>query len=47
MQTKFNFMLEKTELVILKSKTKQFDGEIKSKLNRKRLFPTDNIKLMC
>ena len=34
------------ELVIFKSKRKQFDGEIKLKLSRNRLFPTDSIKYL-
>ena len=45
MQTKLQLML-KNELVIFKSKRKQFDGEIKLKLSRNRLFPTDNIKYL-
>ena len=39
-------MLKKTELVIFKSKWKQFDGEIKLKLSRKRLFQTDSVKYL-
>ena len=38
------FNVKKTELVILKSKQKQFDGEIKLKLSRKRLFPSDSVQ---
>ena len=39
--------IKKTELVIFKSKQKQFDGEIKLKLSRKRLFPTDSVKYIA
>ena len=46
MLIKFQLMLNKTEVVIFKSKQKQFDGEIKSKLSRKRLFPTDSDKYL-
>ena len=45
MQTKFHLIL-KTELVIFKSKQKQFDGEIKLKLSRKRIFPTKSVKYL-
>ena len=38
--------VKKTELVIFKSKRKQFDGEIKLKLSRKRLFPIDSVKYL-
>ena len=41
---KISLNVKKTELVIFKSKQKQFDGEIKLKLSRKRLFPTDSAK---
>ena len=34
----------KTELVVFKSKRKQFDGEMKLKLSCKRLFPTVSAK---
>ena len=43
---KFSLNVKKTELVIFKSKQKQFDGEIKLKLSRKRLFPTDSVKYL-
>ena len=39
---KISLNVKKTEIVIFKSKQKQFDGEIKLKLSRKRLFPTDS-----
>ena len=38
--------VKKTEVVALKSKSKQFDVEIKLKLSRKRLFPTDSVKYL-
>ena len=43
---KTSLNVKKTELVALKSKSKQFDGEIKLKLSRKRLFPTDSVKYL-
>ena len=46
MQTKFHLMLKKTELVVFKSKRKQFNGEMKLKLSCKRLFPTDSAKYL-
>ena len=38
--------VKKTELAVFKSKRKQFDGEIKLKLRRKRLVPTDSVKYL-
>ena len=43
---KISLNVKKTEIVIFKSKQKQFDGEIKLKLSRKRLFPTDSVKYL-
>ena len=43
---KISLNVKKTELVIFKSKQKQFDGEIKLKLSHKRLFPTDSVKYL-
>ena len=43
---KISLNVKKTELVIFKSKQKQFDGEIKLKLSRKRLLPTDSVKYL-
>ena len=43
---KISLNVKKTELVIFKSKRKQFDGEIKLKLSGKRLFPTDSVKYL-
>ena len=43
---KISLNVKKTELVIFKSKRKQFDGEIKLKLSCKRLFPTDSVKYL-
>ena len=40
---KISLNVKKTELVVLKSKCKQFDDEIKLKLSLKRLFPTDSV----
>ena len=42
MQTKFHLMLKKTELVVFKSKLKQFE----LKLSHKRLPPTDSVKYL-
>ena len=38
--------VKRTELVIFKSKRKQFDGKIRLKLTRKRLFPTESVKYL-
>ena len=38
--------MKKTELKIFKFNRKLFDGEIKLKLSRKRLFPTDSVKYL-
>ena len=43
---KISLNVKKTELVIFKSKQKQFDGEIKLKLICKRLFPNDSVKYL-
>ena len=43
---KISLNVKKTELVIFKSKRKQFDSEIKLKLSRKRLSPTDSVKYL-
>ena len=33
-------------MVIFKSKQKQFEGDLKIKLGRKRLCPTENVKYL-
>ena len=38
--------LQKTELVIFKHQRKKLDSEVKIKLNRKRLYPTDSVKYL-
>ena len=43
---KISLNVKKTDLVVFKSKRKQFDGEIKLKLSHKRLFPTDSVKYL-
>ena len=43
---KISLNFKKTELAVFKSKRKQFDDEIKLKLSRKRLFPTDSVKYL-
>ena len=37
---------QKTELVIFKHKRKKIDSELKIKLSRKQLYPTDSIKYL-
>ena len=36
--------LQKTELLIFKHQRKKLDSEVKIKLNRKQLYPTDSVK---
>ena len=43
---KISLNVKKTELLIFKSKQKQFDGEIKLKLSRKSLFLTVSVKYL-
>ena len=43
---KISLNVKKTEQVVFQSKRKQFDGEIKSKLSRKRLSPSDSVKYL-
>ena len=43
---KISLNVKKTELVIFKYKQKQVDGDIKSKLIYKTLFPTDSVKYL-
>ena len=38
--------MQKTELVIFKHQIKKLDYEVKIKLNRKRLYPTDSVKYL-
>ena len=46
MQIKFHSMKKKTEMVIFKSKSKKFEGDLKMKLSGKRLYPTENVKYL-
>ena len=39
--------MEKTELVIFKHQRKKLDTEIKIKLNRKRLYPSQSVRYLC
>ena len=39
-------MKKKTEMVIFKSKSKKFEGDLKMKLSGKRLYPTENVKYL-
>ena len=39
-------LTEKTELVIFKHQRKKLDSPIKSKLNRKRLYPSKSVKYL-
>ena len=43
---KISLNVQKTELVIFKHQRKKLDGEVKIKLNRKRLYPTDFVKYL-
>ena len=43
---KISLNVEKTEFVIFKHQRKKLDGEVKIKLNRKRLYPTDFVKYL-
>ena len=45
-QCSISLDVKKTELVIFKSKRKQFDDEVKLKLSGKRLFPADSVKYL-
>ena len=38
---------QKNELVIFKHQRKKLDCEVKIKLNRKRLYPTDSVEYLC
>ena len=39
--------VQKNELVIFKHQRKKLDCEVKIKLNRKRLYPTDSVEYLC
>ena len=43
---KISLNVRKTELVISKHQRKKLDNEVKIKLNRKRLYPTDSVKYL-
>ena len=43
---KISLNVQKTELVIFKHQRNNLDGEVKIKLNRKRLYPTDSVKCL-
>ena len=43
---KISLNVQKTELVIFKHKRKKIDGEVKIKLSRKQLYPTDSVKYL-
>ena len=38
--------MQKTEMVIIKSKQKKFEGDLKIKLSGKRLYPTEIVKYL-
>ena len=38
--------MQKTELVIFKHPRKKLDCEVKIKVNRKQLYPTDSVKYL-
>ena len=46
MQLKFHSIQKKTEMVIFKSKQKNFEGDLKIKLCSKRLYPTEKVKYL-
>ena len=41
---KISLNVQKTELVLFKHQRKVIDSEVKMKLSRKRLYPTDSVK---
>ena len=43
---KISLNVQNTELVIFKLQRKKIDSEIKIKLSRKRLYPTDSVKYL-
>ena len=43
---KISLNVQKTELVIFKHQRKKIDSEVKIKLSRKRLYPTDSLKYL-
>ena len=43
---KISLNVKKTEMVILNSKQKKFDGDLKMKLCGKRLYPTESVKYL-
>ena len=43
---KISLNVKKTEMVILKSKQKKFEGDLKIKLSGKRLYLTESVKYM-
>ena len=43
---KISLNVKKTEMVIFKSKQKKFEGDLKIKLYRKRLYPTESVKYL-
>ena len=43
---KISLNVEKTELVIFKHQRKKLDSEIKIKLNRKRLYPSQSVRYL-
>ena len=44
---KISLNVDKTELVIFKHQRKKLDTEIKIKLNRKRLYPSQSVRYLC
>ena len=44
---KISLNLQKTELVNFKHERKKIDSEVKIKLSRKRLYPTESVKYLC
>ena len=44
---KLKFNVKKTEMVIFKSKQKNFESDLKIKLCGKILYPTESVKYLC
>ena len=45
-ENKISINVQKTELVVFKHQRKKIDSEVKTKLSRKRLYPTESVKYL-
>ena len=43
---KISLNVKKTEMIVFKSKQKKFEGDLRIKLNNKRLCPTESVKYL-